>query len=101
MPAIWPAALAGAGFCIGLLGPAAAPSVDAGVAAGLGALRASDGSCLASKHLTALHLWTRQELHVLLLVLDRAVRRRCRWHESYSIHSVAKGVHVQEAHAKH
>ena len=100
IPAIWPAALVGTGFCISLLGPAAAPSVD-GVAAGLGALRASDGSCLASKHFTALHLWTRQELHVLLLVLDRAVRRRCRWHESHSIHSIAKSVDVQEAHATH
>jgi len=62
MPPIWPAALLGAGFWAGLLGPAA--SVE-GAAAGLGALLANDGSCLASIHLTALHLWTQKKVTVL------------------------------------
>ena len=57
MPAIWPAALLGAGFWAGLLGPAA--SVE-GAAAGLGALLANEGSCLASIHFTALHLEPRE-----------------------------------------
>lgn len=57
MPAIWPAALLAAGFWAGLLGPAA--SVE-GAAAGLGALLANDGSCLASIHFTALHLRTQR-----------------------------------------
>ena len=56
MPAIWLTALFGAAFGAGLLGPAAAPSVEGPAAAGLGALLANEGSCLASRHLTALHL---------------------------------------------
>lgn len=67
MPAIWPAALLGAAFWAGLLGAAA--SVE-GAAAGLGALLANDGSCLASIHFTALHLWTQKMVTVLSVASD-------------------------------
>ena len=55
IPAIWLTALLCAGLAAALLGSAVAPSGE-GPAAGLGALLAKDGSCLASRHLTALHL---------------------------------------------
>ena len=56
IPAICPAALFGAGFLAALLGPGTSAAAGSAAAAGLGALLASDGSCFASKHFTALHL---------------------------------------------